>query len=193
MASVDPKSWKILRVIIRSWSFLPVDPFSPFSFLLLQIGMCLYLSIPLFLLSFPFLYHKPLNTQAPSPVPTHIKKFPQKIPLNSLTESIKIKSFISIELFAFWASAAACQMKSLSHLKEFHTSMTSYYREQGIILKILYKYSLPWLMGKEGWRGIARHILIRIGHSNYYLMVSVLNMHHLGPTLKFRRVTLTLQ
>lgn len=45
--------------------------------------------------------------------------------------------------------------------------MASYYREKGVFLKILYKYSLAWLMGKEGLRGIAKHILIGIGHSNF--------------------------
>lgn len=44
--------------------------------------------------------------------------------------------------------------------------MTSYYREQGARLKILYKHSLAWLMDKEGLRGISRHILIGTGHSN---------------------------
>lgn len=42
--------------------------------------------------------------------------------------------------------------------------MTSYYREKGVFLKILYKYSLAQLMGKESLRGITRRILIGIGH-----------------------------
>lgn len=50
--------------------------------------------------------------------------------------------------------------------------MASYYREKSVFLKILYKYSLAWLMGKEGLRAIAKHILIGIGHSHFYLMVS---------------------
>lgn len=47
-------------------------------------------------------------------------------------------------------------------------------------------------MKEEGLGGTARHILIGIGCSNYYLMACVLNMHPLGHTLKFRRVPPTL-
>lgn len=70
--------------------------------------------------------------------------------------------------------------------------MSSYYREQGIFLKILHKYTPAWPMEEEGLRGTATHILIGLGGSNYYLMACVLNMHHLGSTLKFRRVPPTL-
>ena len=47
-------------------------------------------------------------------------------------------------------------------------------------------------MEEEGLRGTVTHILISLGGSNYYLMACVLNMHHLGSTLKFRRVPPTL-